>query len=118
MVLNKLPQNSKPAEEMCGWGPQCPICAQSTPNLKAEDSKEECWNGDRQGTKKEDQLKRTYCPPSPQYSPSYDFPDRLSHHNKMEKHRKERLEFLNDKHNLDYYSDSYSNSEHNNETLI
>ena len=52
------PQNSKSAEEAFGWGPQCPICPQSTLNLEAEDSKEEDWNGDRQGIKKEAQLKR------------------------------------------------------------
>ena len=34
MVLNKLPKNSKLAEEACGWGPQCPICAQFTQNLR------------------------------------------------------------------------------------
>ena len=106
MVLNKLPQNSKLAEEACAWGPQCPICTQSTPNLKEEDSKEEYWNGNRQRTKKEDQLKRTYYPLSPQYPPSHDFPDRLSHHYKTEKDRKERSEFLNEKYNLDYCSES------------
>ena len=52
MVQNKLPQNNKLAEEMCGWGPQCPICAQSTPNLKAEDSEKEDWNSDRQETRR------------------------------------------------------------------
>ena len=54
------------SEELCGWGPQCPICAQSIPNLKTEDSnwEEEYWNGDRQKVKeeekqkKEDQLRR------------------------------------------------------------
>ena len=40
MILSK-PQNSKPAEEACGWGPQCPICTQSTPNIKDEDSEED-----------------------------------------------------------------------------
>ena len=69
---------------------------------------------------KEDQLERNYYPPSPKYSPSYDFPDSLSHHYKMEKDRRERLEFLNDKYDLDYYSDSDSNSDSNHEyeTLI
>ena len=117
MVLNKLPQNSKPTEEVCGCGSQCPICTQSTQNLK-EDSEEEDWNGNRQRTKKEDQLKGTHYPQSPQYAPPYDFPDRLSHHSKMEKYRTERLEFLNDKYNLDYYSDSDSDSEHEYETLV
>ena len=69
-----------------GWGPQCPIFVQSTPNLKTEDSKEEDWNGDRQKAKeeerwgKEDQLKKKLLSPSPQYIPSYDFQDRQSNH--------------------------------------
>ena len=70
---------------MCGWEPQCPICAKSYPNLRAEDSEEEDWNVNRQKTKKEDQLERNYYPPSPQYLPSHDFLDRLSHHYKTEK---------------------------------
>ena len=88
MAQGKVAQNNKLAEEVSGWGPQCPICAQSAPNLKAEDSKEEDWNGDRQRTKKVDQLERNYYPPGAQYSPSYDFPDRLSHHYKTEEDRK------------------------------
>ena len=118
LILNK-PQNSKAAEEACGWGPQCAICTQSTPNIKAKDSEED-WNGDRERNRKEDQLERNYYPPSPQYSPSCDFPDRLSHHYKLEKDRNVRLEFLNEKFNLDYYSDSNSDSDfdHEYETLI
>ena len=39
MVLGNSAENNKsltnaPSEELCGWGPQCPICAQSNPNLK------------------------------------------------------------------------------------
>ena len=69
---------------------------------------------------KTDQLERNYYPPSPQYSLSSDFPDKLSHYYKMEKDRNERLEFLSDKYNLDYDSDSHSdfNSEHDYETLV
>ena len=42
MVLGNSAQNNMslpnvPSEELCGWGPQCPICAQSAPNLKTED---------------------------------------------------------------------------------
>ena len=75
---------------MCGWGPQSPVCMQSVPNLKAEDSKEEDGNE----AKKEDQLERNYYPPSQHYSPSYDFPDRLSHHLEIEEARKERYYIL------------------------
>ena len=91
---------------------------QSAPNLKAEDSGGEDGNEDRKKEKKEDQLEGNYYPPSPQYSPPYDFPDRLSHHYKTKEERKERLEFLNDKYNLDYYSDSDSDSEYEHETFV
>ena len=84
MVLNKS-QNSKSAEEVCGWGPQCPICTLSNPEPERRRFQEEDSNGNRQRTKKEEQLKRTYSPPTPQYSQSYDFPDRLSHHYKTKK---------------------------------
>ena len=111
VMVNKPPQNK--AEEMCGWGLHCIVCAKSIPNPKAESSAD--WNGNRQ-----DQLERNYYSPSPQYSPAYDILDRFSQHYKSEKDRKERLEFLNDKYNLDYYSssDSDSESEHIYETLI
>ena len=80
------------------------------PTHKTEDT-EEHWNSERQGNRKEDQSERNFYPTSPQYCPSYDFPDRLSHPYKMEKDRNERLEFLNYIHNLDYYSDSDSESD-------
>ena len=40
LVLNK-PQNNRPVEEKCTWGPHCPICA------KEEEGTED-WNGNRQ----------------------------------------------------------------------
>ena len=98
---------------MCGWELHCPICTKSTLNPKTETS--EVWNSDRHN-----QLERNYYPPSPQYSPLYGIPDRLSQQYKTEKDRKERLEFLNDQYNLYYYSsyDSDSESEHKYKTLI
>ena len=60
LILNK-PQNSKSAEEACGWGQPCSICRQSNPNIKVEDSEED-WNGNRQRNRKEDQLERNYYP--------------------------------------------------------
>ena len=57
-------QNSKPAKEEFRWGPQCPICTKATPNIKTEEIEED-WNGDRQRNRKEDQLARNYYPLSP-----------------------------------------------------
>ena len=54
MVLSTSAQNNMSSEELCGWGPQCPICVQSASNLKVEDSKEEDWNGDRQKVNEEE----------------------------------------------------------------
>ena len=77
--------------------------------------------------KKEDQLKRkltaeqcinNYYPPSPQYRPSYNIQDGPSHHHKTEEERKERLELSNDRYNLEYYSESDTESEHEYETLV
>ena len=39
LVPNK-PQSNKPAEEECSWGPHCPICTNSTPNQKAENTED------------------------------------------------------------------------------
>ena len=110
VMVNKSPQGK--GEEMCRLGLHCPICTESTPNPKEESSED--WNDKRQ-----DQLQRNYYPQSPQYSQSYDILDRFSQHYKTED-RKERLEFLNDKYYLDYYSssDSGSESEHKYKTLI
>ena len=99
-ISHMMPPQNK-AEEMWRWGLHCPICAKSTPNSRAESSED--WNSGRQ-----DQLQRNYYPQSPQYSPSYDTPDRFSEHYKTEEDRKERLKFLNYKCNLDYYSTSDS----------
>ena len=98
-ILHAMPPQNK-AEEILRWGPHCPICTKSTPFTRAESSED--WNGKRQ-----DQLQGNYYPQSPQYSPPYGIPDRFSEHYKTEDW-KERLIFLNDKYNLDYYSSSDS----------
>ena len=76
MVLGKSAPNnnnmtlpSVPSEELCRWGPHCPVCTQSVLNPEPEDPnwEEEDWNGDIQKAKrdkkqkKEDKLgKKTY----------------------------------------------------------
>ena len=117
-VTHNSAQNKKSSEELCGWGPQCPICVKSTLNLKTEDSEEEEWNGDWQKAKeeekwkKEDQLKRNYYP---QVRNTYHTTmSMVDDHATTEQRKKERerLEFLNDRYNLDYYSECYSESEY------
>ena len=114
LVINK-PQSNKSVEEECRWGPHCPLCTKSTPNQKAENTKD--WNGKRQ-----DNQQRNYYPQSPIYPPAYDIPDMFSQQQKLEREWNEKMEWLNDKYNLDYYSssepDSESESEHKYETLI
>ena len=83
----------------------------TAPNPKVESSDD-----------KQDNLQRNYYPQSPLYSPSYDIPDRFSQQLKLEREWNKRMEQLNDKYNLDYYSSSESDSEseleHKYETLI
>ena len=83
-MVNKPPQSK--AEYMCGWGLHCPICTKSTPNPKAESSDD-----------KQDNLQRNYYPQSPQYSTSYDIPDKFSQQLKLEREWNERMEQLSDK---------------------
>ena len=64
-----------------------------------------------------EQHTNNYYPPSPQYRPSYDIQDRPSHHYKTEEERRKRLELLNERYNLDYFSESDSESEHNTKHL-
>ena len=66
MVLAK-PQNSKPAEEKCTWGPHCPICK------KGEEDAED-WNSVRQEMESQ---QRNYYPQNPQHPQTYDYPDRF-----------------------------------------
>ena len=114
VIPHAMPLQNK-AEEECRWGQHCPICPKSNPNPKVGSS--ENWNNKRQN-----QFQRNYYPQSPQYSPSYDIPDRFFQQYKLEKEWNERMEHLNDKYNLDYYSSSESKSEfepeHKYETLI
>ena len=92
-------------------GTTLPHLHKTHPNPKAECSDD-----------KQDNLQRNYYPQIPQYSPSYDIPDRFSQQLKLEREWNERMEQLNDKFNLYYYScsesDSESESEHKYETLI
>ena len=66
----------------------------------------EDWNSERQ-----DNQQRSYYPQSPWYSAAYGIPDRFSQQYKLEKEWNERMECLNNKYNLDYYSSSESDSE-------
>ena len=64
--------------------------------------------------------KGTATPKSPRYSPAYGIPDRFAQQLKLGKEWNEKMECLNDRYNLDYYSSSESDFEleHKYETLI
>ena len=105
MVLPK--QNNRSVEEKCAWGLHCPICK------KEEKEGAEDWNGDQQ---------RSHHPRNPQHPQTYDIPDQYSEQIRLSREWDEKMECLNDKYNLDYYSSSESNSnfglEHKYEILI
>ena len=65
MVLgSSAPNNDNmpnmPSEEMCRWGPQCPVCVQYAPHPRPKDSnwEEEDWNGDVQKAKREEKQRK------------------------------------------------------------
>ena len=99
LVLNKPQSNQgiRPAEEECRWELHCPICTK-------EEGTED-WNGDRQ-----ENQQRNHYPQSPQHPQAYDIPDRFSQQVKLEREWNEKMEFLSEKCNLDYYSSSESDS--------
>ena len=98
-------------EEKCTWGPPCPICE------KEEEEGIEDWNGDRQESQQ-----RNHYPQNPQHPQAYDIPDMFSQQIRLEKEWNEKMECLNKKCNLDYYSSSKSDSdfepEHKYKTLM
>ena len=105
--------------EKCSWGLYCPICKNE------EEHGEEDWNSNRQA----EQL-RNHCPQNTQHPQlqntqhpqSFDVPDRYSEQIRLRREWEEKMEHLNEKYNLDYYSSSESDSdfepEHKYETLI
>ena len=85
---NSMTLPNVPSEELCRWGPQCSVCAQSDPHPELEGSnwEKDDWNGNIQKgkmeekQKKEEELRRkltaeqhtgNYYPPNPQYRLSY-----------------------------------------------
>ena len=115
---------SKQTKEKCGWGPNCPICK----NI------EEDWDGDLQGQNaqhpqqnilytqtqgtQQPQQKNVQCPQPPNLqkwqsfqcsqSQSFDIPDHYAEQIHQRKEWEEKMERLNDKYGLDYYSSSES----------
>ena len=110
MVLPK-PQDNKPVEEKCTWEPHCSICK------KEEQEGTEDWNGYRP-----ENQQRNHYPQNHQHPQTYDVPDRYSEQIRLRREWDEKMECLNEKYNLDYYSSSESNldfePEHKYETLI
>ena len=98
--------------ERCGWGLNCPIC---------ENNKED-WDGDHQKQFQQNvpstqpqstqhpQTRNTHCPQPQNFqhsqSQTFDVPDRYSDQIRLHKEWEEKMEKLNDKYGLDYFSDS------------
>ena len=115
----------KQVAEKCSWGLHCPIC-------KNEEEHEEDWDGNRQKEQPRMCPQNTQHPqsqntqhPQPQNSQhpqSFDVPDRYYEQIRLRKDWEEKIESLNKKYNLDYYSSLESKSdfelEHTYETLI
>ena len=97
--------------EKCTWGPHCPICK------KEEEDSMEDWNGNRQRDQPRD-----HHPQNTQHLQAYDVPDRYSEQIRLRREWDKKMECLNEKYNLDYYSTLESDSdfepEHKYETLI
>ena len=110
MVLPK-PQNNTSVEEKCTWRPHCPICR------KEDEEGTEEWNGDRL-----ENLQRTHYPQNPQHHQTYHVPDWYSEQIRLRREWDEKMECLNEKYNLDYFSSSESDfdfePEHKYEMLI
>ena len=101
------------------WRPHSPICKNE------EEHGEKGWNSDRQK-----EQPRNQCPQYTQHSQSqntqhpqsFDVPERYSEQIRLRSEWEEKMECLNEKYNLDYYSssepDSYFELEHKYEMLI
>ena len=90
----------KQVVEKCTWGLHCPIC------IKEEEEGQEDWDGERQRD-----TSKNHHPQSPHHPQSYDVPDRYSEQIRLRREWDEKMEFLNEKYNLDYYSSSESDSD-------
>ena len=115
----------KQVAEKCLWGLHCPIC-------KDEEEHEEDWDGNRQNEQtrmcpqntKHPQPQNMQHPQSQniQHPQSFDVPDRYSEQIRLRREWEEKIECLNEKYNLYYYSSLESVSdfkpEYKYETLI
>ena len=90
----------KQVGEKCTWQPHCPTCK------KEEEESIEDWNGNRQ----RDQP-RNHHPQNAQHHQTFDIPDRYAEQIRLRREWDEKMEFLNEKYGLDYYSSSESDSD-------
>ena len=95
LVMNK-PQNNRPAEDECTWGPHCPICA------KEEGTEDQ--NSDRQ--ENQQRTPKALDIPKPMTF-QIGFPNRSN----WRAHGMRGWNILMKKYNLDYYSSSESDSD-------
>ena len=109
----------KQAAEKCSWGPHCPICK------NGEEYKED-WDSNRQREQPRMCPQNTECPQpqNTQHPQSFNVPDRYFEQIRLRREWEEKIEHLNEKYNLGYYSSSESDSnskpdlEHKYETFV
>ena len=101
----------KQVKGKCTGGLHCPICKNE------EEHSDEDWNDNRQ----RDQP-RNYPPQNAQQLQTFDVPDRYSEQIRLRREWDEKMEDMNEKYGLDYYSSLQSDSdfepEHKYETFI
>ena len=109
----------KQVVDKCSWGLHFPICKN-----KQEHGVED-WDSDRQKEQPKSQYPENTQHPQSQNTPhlqSFDVPYRYSEQIRLRREWEEKMECLNEKYNLHYYSSSESDSnfelEHKYETLI
>ena len=117
----------KQVAEKCTWGLHCPICKNE------EKHREEDWDGGRQKEQPRNQYPQNTQhhqsqntqqpqPQNTQHPQSFDVLDRYSEQIRVRREWEEKIECLNKKYNLDYYSSSELESnfelQHKYETLI
>ena len=119
--IHPKPSSTATKLERCRWGPNCPICKNA----------EEDWDGEHQKQLQQSDAQQKYPPQGqdtkqvqePQHNKNYtltqsqhsqisfDVPDQCAEQIHLRKEWEKKIEQLNEKYGLDYFSDSELDSE-------